>query len=195
MAGHDRGARVAHRYALDHGDTLTALAVLDIIPTRTAFQRADRALATGTWHWFFFQVPDLPEILFEANTEAVLRYFFRNWAGDPRAVDEEAVQEYLRTFRLPGTVRATLADYREGATTDLEQDQDHETNKIGAPLLALWGGQGRLDRFGVLDCWKEKAARPELVSGRAIAASGHFIPEEAPEELAKELLGFFRGKG
>ena len=190
LAGHDRGGRVAHRYALDHGETLSAIAVLDIIPTRTMFERTDRAVATGTWHWFFFQVPELPELLFQSHPEAALRHFFRAWAGDPTAVDEEAVQEYLRTFRIPGTIRATLADYREGATTDLEQDRDHEGHKIQAPLLALWGGLGRLDKaFGVLDCWKDKAER---VEGRAITTSGHFIPEEAPHDLANELIDFFR---
>jgi pimeloyl-ACP methyl ester carboxylesterase len=193
LAGHDRGGRVAHRYALDHGATLSAVALLDIIPTRTMFERADRGLATGTWHWFFFQVPELPELLFGSHPEACLRHFFRAWSGDPRAIEEEAVQEYLRAFRIPGTIRATLADYRAGATLDLEQDRDHEQNKIKAPLLALWGGLGRLDKaFDVLACWREKAER---VEGRAIPASGHFIPEEAPEELAQELIAFLGRHG
>jgi haloacetate dehalogenase len=189
LAGHDRGARVAHRYALDHGETLTGVAMLDIVPTRTVFERADRGVATGTWHWFFFQVADLPEILFHADPEACLRYFFRNWAGNPDAIEEEAIQEYLRTFRIPGTIRATLEDYRMGATTDLEQDRADEHQRIEVPLLALWGGMGRLDSaFDVLACWREKARN---VTGRGIATSGHFIPEEGPEELTRELISFF----
>ena len=189
LAGHDRGARVAHRYALDHGETLTGVALLDILPTRTVFDRADRGIATGTWHWFFFQVPDLPEILFQADPEACLRYFFRSWSGTPSAIEETAIQEYLRTFRVPGTVRATLEDYRMGATTDLEQDRADKQKRIEVPLLALWGGMGRLGTaFDILACWREKARD---VTGHALSASGHFIPEEAPDELARELIGFF----
>ena len=191
LVGHDRGARVAHRYALDHGETLTAVSLLDIVPTRTVFDNTDQHIARSTWHWFFLPVPDLAETLLKAEPEAVLRYFFRTWSHHAHAIEEEAFQEYLRAFRLPGTIRATCADYRAGATTDLEQDAADGDQRIEAPLLVLWGAERGLGRrFDILGIWKEKARK---VDGRAIADCGHFIAEEQPGELAEELLNFFDG--
>ncbi len=192
LAGHDRGARVAHRFALDHGDALGGLMLVDIIPTRTFFERVSKETAQGSWHWFFLPVPDLAETLIAGNPEAVLRHFLRGWAGNPGAIEEAAFQEYLRVFRLPGTIRATCADYCAGIGTDLEHDRADQDKRIEAPLRVVWGGLGRLDKaWDVLALWREKARR---VEGRAIAASGHFIPEEAPAELARDMLEFFRSR-
>jgi haloacetate dehalogenase len=189
LVGHDRGGRVAHRYALDHGDTLTGVCMVDIIPTKTFFDRVNAQMALGTWHWFFLPVPDLAETLISANPEAVLRHFLRAWAGNPAAIEEDAVQEYLRCFRLPGTIRATCADYRAGATVDREHDAADEAKRIEVPLLALWAGHYRVrENFDVLAVWREKARQ---VEGRAIENSGHFIAEEAPEEFAAEVGKFF----
>ena len=77
VVGHDRGARVAHRLALDHGDAVTRLAVLDIVPTHTVFRDTGKELAAAYWHWFFFQVPDLPEIMIANSAEPFLRMMFR----------------------------------------------------------------------------------------------------------------------
>jgi haloacetate dehalogenase len=190
LCGHDRGGRVAHRYALDHGETLTGLFLVDIVPTRTFFERVSKETAQGTWHWFFLPVADLAETLIGANPEAVLRHFLRTWAGHPEAIEEAAVQEYLRTFRMAGTIRATCADYRAGIGVDLEQDRADQDKRVTVPLRVVWGGMGRLDNaFDVLGAWREKALQ---VEGRAIVTSGHFVSEEAPQELADEIRGFFR---
>jgi len=190
LCGHDRGARVCHRYALDHGETLTGVMLVDIVPTRTFFDRLTKETAQGTWHWFFLPVADLAETLIGANPEAVLRHFLRSWAGHPEAIEEAAVQEYLRTFRMPGTIRASCADYRAGIGADLEQDRADETQRIEVPVRVVWGGMGKAGAtFDILAAWREKALR---VEGRAIPTSGHFVAEEAPDELAHEILGFFR---
>jgi haloacetate dehalogenase len=192
LAGHDRGGRVAHRFALDHGDVLGRLMLVDIVPTRTYFERVSKETAQGSWHWFFLPVHDLAETLIAGNPEAVVRHFLRQWAGNPAAIEEEAVQEYLRVFRLPGTIRATCADYRAGIGTDLEHDRADETKRIEAPLRVVWGGIGRLEAaWDVLALWREKARH---VEGRVIASSGHFIPEESQEELAADMLEFFIAK-
>ncbi len=189
LCGHDRGGRVAHRYALDHGETLTGLVLVDIIPTRTFFERVTKETAQGTWHWFFLPVPDLAETLIAGNPEAVLRHFLRAWAGNPLAIEESAFQEYLRVFRLPGAIRAASADYRAGIGIDLEQDRADEHKRIEVPVRVLWGGMGRVEQWDPLAVWREKALQ---VDGRAIPTSGHFVSEEAPEELARELKEFFR---
>ena len=191
VVGHDRGARVGHRFALDHPDAVERLCVIDIVPTHAMFRSANKELAVSYWHWFFFQVPDLPEVLIASQPEAFLRFVFRALGIVPGAIDEPVMQEYLRAFKLPGTQRATLEDYRAAATIDYQQDEQDLGRKVTCPVLALWGERGRMHPlFDVLATWREKAQR---VEGKALP-SGHFIPEEAPEPLLAELLPFLQRK-
>ncbi len=187
VVGHDRGARVAHRLALDHSDTITRLCVLDIVPTHTVFSETGRALAAAYWHWFFFQTPDLPEIMLNAAPEAFLRHMFRALTFRAGAIEEPMVQEYLRAFTLPGTIRAGLEDYRAAATRDFDDDERDLGARLRCPMLAIWGEFGKMHTlFDVVATWREKALD---VSGSALPC-GHFIPEEAPEELLAELRPF-----
>jgi haloacetate dehalogenase len=190
VVGHDRGARVGHRLALDQPQAVTRLSVLDIVPTHTVFARTDRHLAAAYWHWFYFQAPDLPEVMLAAAPEAFLRHLFRSLTFRAGAIDEPMVQEYLRAFRLPGTIRAGLEDYRAAATRDFEDDERDLPRKLACPMLAIWGEFGKMHAlFDVLGTWNEKAERAE---GHPLPC-GHFIPEEAPEELLADLRPFLRG--
>jgi haloacetate dehalogenase len=187
VVGHDRGARVAHRLALDYPDAVTRLCVLDIVPTHTVFRDAGKELAAAYWHWFFFLTPDLPELMLGAVPEAFLRHMFRALTARAGAIEEPMVQEYLRAFTLPGTIRAGLEDYRAAATRDCEDDERDLAVKVRCPLLAIWGEYGKMHTlFDVLATWREKAAD---VRGRPLPC-GHFIPEEAPAELLAELRPF-----
>ncbi|MBX9962190.1 MAG: alpha/beta hydrolase [Burkholderiales bacterium] len=187
VVGHDRGARVSHRLGLDHPAAVTKLCLLDIVPTHTLFSRTGRELAAAYWHWFFFQVPDLPEIMIEATLEPFLRTMFRALSSVAGAIEEEAIQEYLRVFRLPGTIRATLDDYRAAATRDFDDDEADLARRVTCPTLAIWGEFGKMHTlFDVLATWKEKATD---VRGHPVPC-GHFIPEEAPERLLADLRGF-----
>src|SRR5260221_1205105 len=117
VVGHDRGARVAHRLALDHAAAVERLAVLDIAPTATMYARTDQAFATAYYHWFFLIQPfDLPERLIGADPEYYLRKKITAWGRVPGAVTEEAFAEYLRRFRDPATIHATCEDYRAAAS-------------------------------------------------------------------------------
>lgn len=189
VVAHDRGARVAHRQALDYSGAVTRLCVLDIVPTHTVFARTDRHLAAAYWHWFYFQAPDLPELMIGAVPEPFLRALFRGLTFRAGAIEEPILQEYLRAFTLPGTIRAGLEDYRAAATRDFEDDERDLGARVRCPVLALWGEFGKMHTlFDVLATWREKA---DQVDGRALPC-GHFIPEEAPEELLallREFLG------
>jgi haloacetate dehalogenase len=188
LCGHDRGGRVGYRMALDHPEVVTKLAVLDIIPTWEAFSRADMSFGLGYWHWFFLAQPyDLPERLLAAEPEKAL---FR---GGSEAIAPEAMEEYVRCLREPETIHATCEDYRAAATIDFAHDaEDREAGRrIACPLLALWGSRGFLEgHYDVVEVWRGWA---EDVRGRAID-SGHYIPEEAPEETLAEVRAFF-GEG
>ena len=190
LVGHDRGARVAHRQARDYPDAVTRLCVLDIVPTHTVFARADRHLAAAYWHWFFFQAPDLPEAMISAAPEPFLRHVLRALSFRAGAIEEPMMREYLRAFTLPGTIRATLEDYRAAATRDFDDDEADRARRVACPMLAIWGEFGKMHgMFDVLATWKEVA---DDVVGHPLAC-GHFIPEEAPEELLADLQAFLRG--
>ncbi len=188
VVGHDRGGRVGHRMALDHPDSVTALAVLDIVPTLHMFENVDREMATAYFHWFFLSRSDgLPEALIGADPETWLRSRFRGRRHDGGGLPE-AYPEYLRCFDAD-TVRASGADYRAAATVDLDHDRaDREAGRIvECPMLALWGAHSYVGRnFDVLDAWRPFA--PEI-SGEPIDAD-HYLAEEAPERTAAVLQTF-----
>ena len=187
LIGHDRGARVAHRLAMDYPDKVRNLTVLDIVPTHTVFKNTGKELAAAYWHWFFFQVPDLPEIMIANSAEPFLRHMFRALCFRQDTIEEPMFQEYLRAFRLPGTIRAGLEDYRAAATVDIADDERDLEKKLACPVLAIWGEYGKMHTlFDVLGTWKEKAAS---VRGHPVKC-GHFIPEEAPDELLRDLIPF-----
>lgn len=190
LAGHDRGGRVSHRLALDHPQAVERLAVLDIIPTRTLFETINQTVATAYYHWFFLIQPHPhPERMIGADPDYYLQSKLRAWAAAPEVYPPEVMAEYLRCFRDPACIHATCEDYRAGAGIDLVHDRADEDSRIACPLLVLWGGKGAMHRaYDVLETWRGKAAGP--VEGEPVP-SGHFLPEEAPEETYQALRRFF----
>ena len=189
LAGHDRGARVAHRLCLDHPQAVERVAVLDISPTRIMYGRTDKAFATAYYHWFFLIQPfDLPERLIGADPVYYLRRKLAGWSSGLGHFDPLVLAEYERCFRDPATIHATCEDYRAAATINLAHDAADADARIDCPLLALWGTQGVVNRlFDPIADWKG-AARD--VRGKALP-SGHFLAEEAPQETLAELRAFF----
>jgi haloacetate dehalogenase len=189
VAGHDRGGRVGHRWALDRPDQVERLAVLDIAPTRAMWQRLDTGIAKAYWHWLFHLQPDLPEILAGQNIAAYLGYFFERWTYQRHALDADAVAEYVRAFSQPGALRAGFDDYRASFPDDAElDDADFAAGKrLIQPVLALWGANGLLGTLPTLEIWHEYA---NDVTGAALAECGHFLPEEQPAEVVSHLRKF-----
>jgi haloacetate dehalogenase len=188
VVGHDRGARVTHRMALDHSQRVKKAAVLDIIPTYKLYMTTDKEVATAYYHWFFLiQAFDYPEQMITAQPEYYLQRHFKQLAGDPSIFTSDAMAEYIRCFRDPACIHATCEDYRAAASIDLQHDEADMQYKIQCPLLALWGGNGFIGRkYDVLETWRERA---DNVQGHAISA-GHHLAEEAPEETYQALRAF-----
>jgi haloacetate dehalogenase len=192
VLAHDRGARVAHRLALDHPDAVTRMILLDIAPTLAMYTQANEEFARAYWHWFFLIRPTpLPETLIETDPENYLRTVMGTRSAGMGPFTDDAFSEYLRCLKLPGAAIAICEDYRASAGLDLEHDQaDIDAgNKLKCPLLALWGEKGTVGRcFSPLHEWQKVALN---VDGNALA-SGHYIAEEVPELLLEYTLGFLK---
>ena len=187
LMGHDRGARVSHRLAIDHRDSVDKLVVLDIVPTYKVFASVNQKIATSSFHWFFLIQPaPIPETMLANNVELWLKaVWFKGLLPD--AIDPQAYAEYLRCFSDPGMIHATCEDYRAGASIDLEHDKSDIDHKIACPVLAVWGSRGRLVQlYDVVEAWKERALD---VRGGTVS-SGHFIAEENPQALLAAVKPF-----
>jgi haloacetate dehalogenase len=192
VAGHDRGGRVAYRMALDHPDRVTALAVLDIVPTADVWARADDRLALVYWHWGFLAQPaPLPERLITGDPDAYFDHHLRSigLGGEPGRYPDAVIAAYRAQLSDPSTVEAICEDYRAGATIDRQLDEAGRGRLIDCPVLVLWGTRGALGPLygDVLAVWRSWAAD---VRGRGVEAS-HFLVEDCPDEVASELATFF----
>jgi len=195
VAGHDRGGRVAYRMALDHPDRVDVLAVLDVLPTETVWERADARFALGFWPWSLLAQPEpLPERILAAATEAIVDDALGRW-GSPSAVFPPEVRAaYVHALRDPAHAHAICEEYRAAATIDREHDRADRAGgrRIVCPLLAVWSAKGALDTWyvgesGPVALWR---AWSDDVQGYPLDA-GHFFPEEAPEQTAEALNHFF----
>ena len=188
VVGHDRGARVTHRMALDHPGKVEKAAVLDIVPTRTMYRRTTREFATAYYHWFFLIRPaPFPETLIGAGAEFYLKSHLGGRYAGLAPFAPRALAEYLRCFCDPAAIHASCEDYRAAAGIDLEHDEIDLGRRIHCPLLVLWGRHGTIERcFKPLNDWAEWA---DTVLGCALDC-GHYLAEEAPDELLLELIKF-----
>ena len=193
IAGHDRGARVGHRLALDHPERVEKLAVLDIVPTLANLERTDMARALAYYHWFWFAQPHpIPEMVINAAPDV----WFRAHTARGKAPDEvfapEALADYLAAARNPEMIRGMCEDYRAAVSIDLEHDRASRAagSKVSCPLLVLWGDKGKVGRFDdPLALWRQYATGP--VSGGPVATT-HYLAEADPDAVAARLLAFFR---
>lgn len=189
LAGHDRGARVAHRLAMDHADRIRKLAVLDIAPTREMYRGTTDLFARLYWHWFFLITPaPFPERMIGSDPDAYWLKKCGTGSAGLSPFTPEALAEYLRCFRNPATIHASCEDYRAAATIDIAHDDTDGDRKLACPLLVLWGQNGVIEKcFDALALWRERAAD---VRGHALPG-GHYLAEECPDLVADELERFF----
>jgi len=192
VLAHDRGARVAHRLAVDHPQAVEKLVTLDIAPTLAMYAQTNEAFARAYYHWFFLIRPaPFPETLIEADPELYLHQTMGSRSAGLAPFTEQALSEYLRGLRQPGAAHGLCEDYRASAGIDLEHDRaDIEAGRmVECEMLALWGADGAVEKcFQPLEEWRKVARR---VTGHALPC-GHYIAEEIPAQLLAEVLPFLR---
>jgi haloacetate dehalogenase len=190
VVGHDRGARCAYRMALDHPESITALSVLDIVPTAEAFAHADATFALGFWVWSFLASPaPIPETLIRGAPDFFVDHMLDGWAAPHHAIETDIRTAYRQQFHDPERVATICQQYRAAATVDRADDEaDHDHHwKVQAPVQVLWSQQGAVDAwYDPIAIWKRWATN---VEGRSLPC-GHFLPEEQPELTAQLLRTF-----
>ena len=191
VLAHDRGARVAHRLALDHSARVQRLMLLDIAPTLGMYENTTDAFARAYWHWFFLiQPPPLPESLIDADPTGYVRNVMGKRHAGLAAFAPAALAEYERCAQIPGSGQSICEDYRAAATIDLDHDRADIAagRKLDQPLRILWGEHGAVGKcFDVLGLWRERAS---CLTGGSLPC-GHYIAEEVPQQLLAEAQDFF----
>jgi pimeloyl-ACP methyl ester carboxylesterase len=191
LVGHDRGGRVARRYALDYPDDVRGLALLDILPVEYVYDQLTAAeVPDRYWHWIFHLVPELPERLIDGHEDEYLEQFFSRSTGLLQRLHADGTwREYRRYWLQPGAIEAALNDYRATYRVDVPRYRAERQagRRMAVPTLLLWGNRGNLANQPVLDIWRQVASD---VRGHAIAQCGHYLPEEQPEIVTDYLLRF-----
>lgn len=192
VLAHDRGARVAHRLALDHARQVTRLMLLDIAPTLDMYEGTTQAFARAYYHWFWLIQPaPLPETLIERDGGFYVRGIMGGRPGGLAHFSPEALAEYQRCAQLPGWATGVCEDYRASAFIDLDHDRAGRAagERLTQPLRVLWGARGAVGaNFDVLALWRAIA---DDVSGEALPAA-HYLAEEVPDLVlaqARDFLG------
>lgn len=192
MIGHDRGARVARRYALDYPDDLAGVALLDILPAEHVYDGLTAGEAAPRyWHWIFHLVPELPEQLIVGREDAYLeRFFGRAPEFLNRLHADGAYREYRRAFLQPGAVGAALEDYRATYEIDVPRYRSERAAgvRVTVPVALLWGDRGNLAGQPVPEIWREVAT--DVRDAVEIEDCGHYLPEEQPRAVVEHLLRF-----
>ena len=190
MLAHDRGARVAHRLALDAPDSVDRMVLLDIAPTREMYANTHEAFARAYWHWFFLIQPaPLPERMIGADPAGYWKAKCGSGSAGLTPFTPDALAAYLDAFRDPRAIRASCEDYRAAATIDVVHDNQDGGRKVQCPTLVLWGERGVIEaHFDCLALWRQRA---EQVDGQALPG-GHYLAEELPDQVVAHTLDFLQ---
>ena len=181
VVGHDRGARVGLRLALDFPDRVLSFTPLDVVPSETAFRNMNSDLSFAWFHWHLMRQPyPLPETLIGNSAKVYLDFLFERWTAIEGAITNEAYQEYLRCFNNTETIRSTCLDYRS-VEQDILHDQLDLKNKLKCPVLVLWAGNMQKRKgwqtgnvLNMIDVWKEiKLATNEICISKGGTVTHH----------------------
>lgn len=194
VCAHDRGARVTHKLCVDYPDRVRKAILLDICPTLAMYSVKDPEFAKAYFHWFLLiQQEPLPETLLLANPRRVAELFMGGRQEQGVDIFNKACFDvYVGNLEDPATVHAMCQDYRASATIDLEEQQDDLNNKrlVRAPLRILWAKHGVLEKcFDTIKEWQAVTEAGVEVDGHSLA-SGHYIPENVPDEVVSNILEF-----
>lgn len=188
LVGHDRGARTAHRLALDSPDCILSLTLMDIVPTHLLLNALTQQVARAYYHWFFLAQPaPFPETLIGHDPDAYFESCLAGWGGGMDGFDADARAAYRTSWRDPDCIRTMCNDYRAAIDVDFGLDTADLGCTVDCPALVLYGADGIMGRsFDVAATWTDRLAD---MSAKGLPG-GHFFPDTHPEETVKALTDF-----
>jgi haloacetate dehalogenase len=192
LVGHDRGARTAHRLALDAPEAVASLTLMDIVPTHLLLDDLPKDVAAAYYHWFFLAQPaPFPETLIAHDPDWYYETCLTAWGGcDLEDFDAEALLAYRQSWRRPDTITAMCNDYRAALDHDFKHDTGDLTRRVPCPALVLYGIQGAMAKFyDVPATWVD---RLDTLQSRAMPG-GHFFPDLHPDVTAEAVGDFLTG--
>jgi haloacetate dehalogenase len=191
VIAHDRGARVAHRLARDYQAKVQKAVFLDIVPLHYLYSNVDKQFATDYWHWFFLiQKEPMPEVVWGNSADFIMQAIFGSLSKSG-TISDVILQDYTRITKHKPNLHAMIEDYRAGATIDMQIDESDMDVKLKMPVLVLWGLDGKMARYDVVNIWQERAAD---VRGHGIANAGHFMVEDNPKDTLAAIVEFLNEK-
>lgn len=191
LVGHDRGARVAYRLALDWPEIVRKLCLIDIVPTSVMYGNVSREFATVLYHWFVaIQPAPFPERLMAASGTLYQDAILFGMSKAAHSFSEDALAEYRKHF-TEDMIRASCEDYRAGASVDLQHEKEDNGRLLECPTQILWGRHSAVGKlFDPAAVWATRASNTVCKEFDC----GHFVPEEMPAELLAELLPFLNAR-
>ena len=189
LIGHDRGARSAHRMALDAPARITKIALLDIVPTHLLLSELTTQVAKGYYHWFFLAQPaPFPETLISHDPDHYFESCLTGWGSNVLSdFAPDQLSAYRASWRKPETITAMCNDYRAALEIDFALDEADLGRQLDIPALILFGADGPMAKaYDVPGTWQDRFSN---VTGKGMSG-GHFFPDTAPEETATALLSF-----
>jgi haloacetate dehalogenase len=189
LIGHDRGARTAHRLALDHPQAVKSLTLMDIVPTTELFLNLTRQVAGAYWHWFFLSQPaPFPEKLIGADPDYFYETCLLGWGGAKLSdFNADQLADYRRCWQKPSMIAGSCGDYRAAASIDLANDQADISSTVNCPSLVFYGEHGVMNKlYDIPAQWQSRLSSLQSAS----LPGGHFFPDMRPAETAKILLDF-----
>lgn len=190
VAGHDIGTWIGYAWAADWPDDIAKLAVMDALVPGISSPRTDLDAEEAnlrSWHFGFNRLDDLPEVLLRGREALFLTWLFRAKSMRPWAIGAQAIEEYARQLAAPGAIRAVTAYYKTVFEPEgLEKNRQRAKTPLTIPVLALGGERG----YGP-HLVSAMRAVANNVTGGAVPGAGHYLPEEAPDQISDELIRFF----
>ena len=189
VLGHDRGARVTHRLALDAPDRVSRACLMDIVPTHSLLSALRPQVAAAYYHWFFLAQPEpFPETMIGHDADAYYESCLLGWGGARLSdFDADQLAAYRAAWHDPDTRRGMCNDYRAALLHDLADDSADLGARIACDTLVLYGADGAMAKhYDIAASWEPKCLRlrAEPITG------GHFFPDTAPAETIAALRAF-----
>ena len=186
LVAHDWGGPVAYSYAAAHPQDVRKMVITEIVLPGFGYEEAANFSPNGVWHLSFHAAIDLPEKLIEGKEDIYLNWFYDHTSYNQSAITSEDRQEYIQQYSKPGALRAGFEYYR-AVFEDAEQNKEYAKKKLDMPILTI-GGEASLGNL-VTTSFQKVANN---VTGITLPNAGHFIPEERPNFLTKQILEFFK---